>query len=731
LQCRDFLPGTSHIHHRDKPGGVSLLLLLLIFCCFSLPATAETADGGVSAAELDEAIESVIARPEYAWRLPRERPSIEMEEPDRLDGFWDKLGEWLGKAGTAIGRWLERVGDWLEKRLEKWKRPGREATPSDFAWPVRIQSLLFVLLAAAASVLAILLFRIWKRRRNALKATATAMAATPDILDEGVRADALPSDRWMDMAREFLARGELRPAIRAMFLACLAHLALHERLGVAAFKSNRQYMQELDRRAHDRPDLLAAFGDNVTCVERVWYGTHVPAADDVARFEENRKTIFDEAPHDRGGEDVSRNGRGIVAGIVLVAAIALFATGIVHLFALRFRSGDIYPPYSSLRSDPLGTRILYEALSECRDTAVSRNMEPMERIGYEADYTLLYLGVPQPMDFHVSRDRAAFVGRTIRHGARIVVTFLPRNWTPAEDEEEDDDEDSVAEDGEAADDKSDGEGAEPEEEQEGDEEDDDDEEPDLLSLGELWDVSVTDDPITPPAVAMLSSDMTNACLPASISCHTSLVFSNSPAWRTVYARNNQPVVIEREMGKGSVVLSTLSYFASNEAMRRERHPELLAWMIGSHREVIFDEYQRGLFKRRGIAVLAREYRLHWFGAALLLLVALFLWRNGAGLVPAGAGWRAADPRTVAEGKDSAAGLVNLLRRNISPGDVLSTCVEQWRRSAEPATPEDAAKLKELQELAEEARRLPPTRRDFAKYYNRMCEAVRKRKGELQ
>ena len=46
-----------------------------------------------------------------------------------------------------------------------------------------------------------------------------------------------------------------------------------------------------------------------------------------------------------------------LGGILLVLALGY---GLLHLFALRFAQGDVYPPYSSLRSDPLGKKALYE-----------------------------------------------------------------------------------------------------------------------------------------------------------------------------------------------------------------------------------------------------------------------------------------------------------------------------------------------------------------------------------
>ena len=45
---------------------------------------------------------------------------------------------------------------------------------------------------------------------------------------------------------------------------------------------------------------------------------------------------------------------------VLIAALALPA---VALFERRFASGAVYPDYSSLRSDPMGAKLLFDSLS--------------------------------------------------------------------------------------------------------------------------------------------------------------------------------------------------------------------------------------------------------------------------------------------------------------------------------------------------------------------------------
>jgi len=63
------------------------------------------------------------------------------------------------------------------------------------------------------------------------------------------------------------------------------------------------------------------------------------------------------------------------------------------------------------------------------------------------------------------------------------------------------------------------------------------------------------------------------------------------------ARTNA-VVIERDFGKGSVVIATDSYFVSNESMEQDRHADLLAWLIGANKNVVFDEAHLASSKHR-------------------------------------------------------------------------------------------------------------------------------------
>jgi hypothetical protein len=138
------------------------------------------------------------------------------------------------------------------------------------------------------------------------------------------------------------------------------------------------------------------------------------------------------------------------------------------------------------------------------------------------------------------------------------------------------------------------------------------------------------------------------------------------------------VVIERQFGKGSVVIASDSYFLSNEAMDEDRHADFLAWVVGSGRNVVFDEAHLGIVETSGVAALMRKYRLHGLAAGLLLLAGLFIWKNSVSLVPPPTG---VEQERFIAGKDSAEGFVNLLRRSIAPRDLLAMCFQEWEKSA--------------------------------------------------
>jgi hypothetical protein len=101
------------------------------------------------------------------------------------------------------------------------------------------------------------------------------VAIPPDLHDEAVSADQLPSDEWLDLARAMVREGNYRLAVRACFLSGLAHISNRELIRIRRFKSNRDYERELARRAHSLPEVSEAFGWSVQHFEGIWYGEHI------------------------------------------------------------------------------------------------------------------------------------------------------------------------------------------------------------------------------------------------------------------------------------------------------------------------------------------------------------------------------------------------------------------------------------------------------------------------
>src|SRR5262249_51932273 len=191
--------------------------------------------------------------------------------------------------------WARAVFEWLGKILQKlrWNRPlPQPNVGSGYGWIMALEILLYFLAVVVVAAIAILLFRFWKNRgRKPEVITAEAIQSVPDLTDENVGADQLPEDGWTQLARELLARGEFRLALRAFYLASLAHLAERNLIALARFKSNRDYELELGRRAHSFPSLLQLFGEDVGAFDRVWYGTHEASGELVEQFAANVERI--------------------------------------------------------------------------------------------------------------------------------------------------------------------------------------------------------------------------------------------------------------------------------------------------------------------------------------------------------------------------------------------------------------------------------------------------------
>lgn len=356
----------------------------------------------------------------------------------------------------------------------------------------------------------------------------------------------------------------------------------------------------------------------------------------------------------------------LLLAVVLAAALIF---GITRLFTLRFDHGDVYPPYSTLRADPLGAKALFEALEEMPGLELRRNFRPLVQLKTEGNAALVYAGVSRQSEWGI--EELQDFQRRIALGGRAVFTFQPeRLQAPAKPAE-----------------KPPIKSAEKDAPVKTKPEPGDFKDRAALTFADVAErlgfrfqrfTGEEGDAVREHATIAAGAPSLEPRIP----WHSTLYFTDlHPGWQTLYICRGRPVVIERPFGAGTIVLAGDSYFLSNEALRRERSPQLLAWLAGPARTIVFDEEHHNVTETANVATLARKYRLHGLVAGLLLLIGLFLWQSLTPFLPALA-TRGAEATLVA-GRGASEGLVNLLRRAVPPGDVLAVCAQEWRKTFDP------------------------------------------------
>jgi hypothetical protein len=260
------------------------LLLMMAFGSLAPAAmqVAPTPAARVDPERLDHSIEQTLERREFAWRFRR---VAEAKQEGLIDGWLKAIGKWFEKLKEAIWRNLIALMRWLMSR----HHPKESSGNVDFEFPP-MKSILYVALGISLLVLGLAAWRYWRGpRRQTL--VAEAVTPLPDLNADDVHADELPEDGWMQLARELVARGELRLALRAAYLAGLAHLGQQQFVSIARHKSNLDYQRELRRRARSRAELLAAFDENLVAFERAWYGDHGVTMPIFEEFTQNLERI--------------------------------------------------------------------------------------------------------------------------------------------------------------------------------------------------------------------------------------------------------------------------------------------------------------------------------------------------------------------------------------------------------------------------------------------------------
>jgi hypothetical protein len=341
-----------------------------------------------------------------------------------------------------------------------------------------------------------------------------------------------------------------------------------------------------------------------------------------------------------------------------VAITVAFLWGAFTIVMTPVETGDAYPRYSSLRADPLGTKLLFDSLQELPGVVVTRNFKPVPSIANPASTSLLMLGLSGPGWFSSSEERVKHWEQLASRGVRLVFVFEPA--MPALDADF-----SVFQ-------KKQPDSAKPA--------------PLARPLQARWGVTVKLHKVPASKRAKLER------LPRD----SALYFEPDASW-TVFDKgpDGSAVHIGKSLGSGTIVLASQGFRVSNEALREQsRRGEWLAGLIGPGRStIVFDEFSHGIAETGSVGSLIRRYHLQ--GAVFLLILAgiLFIWRNASSLLPA----RETQMAAATGGRDAGDGLTALLQRSVAAADLIPACWFEWRKDESIRPPVSTERLQRMEQ----------------------------------
>jgi hypothetical protein len=249
-----------------------------------------------------------------------------------------------------------------------------------------------------------------------------------------------------------------------------------------------------------------------------------------------------------------------------------FSATVLYLFGVQFASGDVYPEYSSLRTDAQGTKLLLESLARIPGLSVERSFLPLAFL-QEDHATVLLLGL-NPESFAKDPDPYLLsIQKLAAHGNRIVAAFEI---------------DSGAMDSDAATPRAD-------------------------ALENMWHVRFGRD---------------------SHRKHSSLLyFAEATNWKVLESIGPKLFAIERPFGRGSVVLLAASGDFSNQSTVAGDRLKQVSTAIGPNTRIVFDEQHLGISESGSVIGLARRFHLTGLAFGLALCAALFIWKNASAFPP--------------------------------------------------------------------------------------------------
>lgn len=381
-------------------------------------------------------------------------------------------------------------------------------------------------------------------------------------------------------------------------------------------------------------------------------------------------------------------GKALNFSIICLGFLALFG-GLLWLINLRFNTGDVYPRGSSLRSDPMGSKALFQSYTNIVGLNVERNFVPFDQVSSFPDESVLIMLNMRRYDLFRLRSEST-IDDFLEKGGRLILGLNPKRPRTSSSSTE---EDEVVELGENTKKQS-----------------EEDSEPDqILALKGLDLVKGEEAEGVVNLVAKMDS------LPDQLKWHSGAMLEvDTKYWQTLYESEGQIAMAQRSYGKGSIVVMGDDYLFTNDALLRMRSSDLLVWVLGGKTNVIFDETHLGVIERTGIVGLLRRYQLESFFAALGLLFVMLVWRGASPFLPPYSMKESGN--LVRSEQSTESGLADLIRRSISNEDLPAEAFRVWKESTVRGRQKEnywAAELVEVERLLSDYRSLPRKKKNAA------------------
>jgi hypothetical protein len=266
-----------------KAGAVAAMLFFTSVGTWAqeVPPASETA----RAEEIDQRIQDVLKEDMFRWRMPKE--TVSDSEMGPISSFVKEVMKMLTEGAEST---FKSIRDFWKKLFPDRDLEGSDSSGEGTPWADSVETIVYFLVILLVLLLIFVAWRQW--RLAGPKPMVSASAPPPiDLKDEQVMASQLPENEWLKLAEEKIEAGELRLALRALFLASLAHLGERRMIAISRTKSNGDYVRELSFRAREQNELRECFNDNVRSFDRVWYGWHEVTREVLEHFRGNHNRI--------------------------------------------------------------------------------------------------------------------------------------------------------------------------------------------------------------------------------------------------------------------------------------------------------------------------------------------------------------------------------------------------------------------------------------------------------